>query len=53
MPTPASKLALEDLRDLTTLEWYVIPLLAITIGSLYSVAIAANVICLGFLGWTY
>ena len=29
MPTPASKLALEDLRDLATLEWYVIPLLAI------------------------
>ena len=29
MPTPASQLALEGLRDLTTLKWYVIPLLAI------------------------
>jgi hypothetical protein len=30
MPTPASMQALKNLRDLTTLEWYVIPLLAIT-----------------------
>ena len=29
MPTPASELALKGLRDLTTLQWYVIPLLAI------------------------
>ena len=29
MPTPASELALDGLRDLSTLEWYVIPLLAI------------------------
>ena len=29
MPTPASRLALENLRNLDTLEWYVIPLLAI------------------------
>jgi hypothetical protein len=29
MPTPASRLALENLRNLATLEWYVIPLLAI------------------------
>ena len=29
MPTPASQMALEGLRDLTTLKWYVIPLLAI------------------------
>jgi hypothetical protein len=29
MPTPASQRALEGLRDLSTLEWYVIPLLAI------------------------
>ena len=29
MPTPASQLALQGLRDLTTLKWYVIPLLAI------------------------
>jgi len=28
-PTPASLAALEGLRDLTTLKWYVIPLLAI------------------------
>jgi len=30
MPTPASIRALENLRDLSTLKWYVIPLLAIT-----------------------
>lgn len=29
MPTPASQMALENLRDLSTLKWYVIPLLAI------------------------
>jgi hypothetical protein len=29
MPTPASQMALDGLRDLTTLKWYVIPLLAI------------------------
>ena len=29
MPTPASQSALNGLRDLTTLQWYVIPLLAI------------------------
>jgi len=29
MPTPASVQALENLRDLSTLQWYVIPLLAI------------------------
>ena len=29
MPTPASQLALNGLRDLTMLKWYVIPLLAI------------------------
>ena len=29
MPAPASQIALEGLRDLTTLKWYVIPLLAI------------------------
>jgi hypothetical protein len=29
MPTPASQMALEGLRDLSTLKWYVIPLLAI------------------------
>jgi len=29
MPTPASQRALEGIRDLSTLEWYVIPLLAI------------------------
>jgi len=29
MPTPASQAALEGLRDLSTLQWYVIPLLAI------------------------
>jgi hypothetical protein len=29
MPTPASQMALETLRDLSTLKWYVIPLLAI------------------------
>jgi len=29
MPTPASQLALDGLRDLTTLKWYVISLLAI------------------------
>ena len=28
MPTPASQMALKNLRDLSTLEWYVIPLLA-------------------------
>jgi hypothetical protein len=28
MPTPASQAALQDLRDLSTLEWYVIPMLA-------------------------
>ena len=43
MPTTASRQALEGLRDLTTLEWYVIPLLAI----------AANSICMGLLGWVY
>lgn len=31
MPTPASQAALKNLRDLSTLEWYVIPLLAIVI----------------------
>jgi hypothetical protein len=31
MPTPASLAALKGLRDLTTLQWYVIPLLAIVI----------------------
>ncbi len=30
MATPASELALQGLRDLSTLKWYVIPLLAIT-----------------------
>ena len=29
MPTAASQRALEGLRDLSTLEWYVIPLLGI------------------------
>jgi hypothetical protein len=29
MPTPASEIALRNLRDLSTLQWYVIPLLAI------------------------
>ena len=29
IPTEASRLALEGMRDLTTLQWYVIPLLAI------------------------
>lgn len=29
MSTPASQRALENLRDLSTLEWYVIPFLAI------------------------
>lgn len=29
MPTPASQAALDGLRDLSTLQWYVIPLLAI------------------------
>ena len=29
MPTPASQVALDGIRDLTTLIWYVIPLLAI------------------------
>jgi hypothetical protein len=29
MPTEASQRALQGLRDLSTLEWYVIPLLAI------------------------
>ena len=29
MPTPASQQALQGLRDLSTLQWYVIPLLAI------------------------
>ncbi len=31
MPTPASVKALENLRDLSTLQWYVIPLLAIVL----------------------
>ena len=30
MPTPASQLALQGLRDLSTLKWYVIPLFAIS-----------------------
>ncbi len=30
MPTPASTQALQGLRDLSTLEWYVVPLLSIT-----------------------
>jgi len=29
MSTPASQLALQGLRDVTTLKWYVVPLLAI------------------------
>jgi hypothetical protein len=29
MPTPASQMALKGLRDLSTLDWYVIPLLAL------------------------
>ncbi len=29
MPTPASQMALKGLRDLSTLQWYVIPLLAL------------------------
>ncbi len=41
--TPASQQALEGLRDLTTLKWYV----------LYAIAIVANAVCLGFLGWIY
>jgi hypothetical protein len=31
MPTPASQAALNNLRDFSTLEWYVIPLLAIVL----------------------
>jgi len=31
MPTPASQRALQGLRDLSTIEWYVIPLLAIVL----------------------
>ena len=67
MPTPASQLALEGLRDLTTLKWYVIPLLAIvfyiamksdkskiiTIACIYSVAILMNVFGLGIMDWVY
>lgn len=45
MPTPASQRALEGIRDLSTLEWYVIPLLAIVF--------VANFICMGLLGWEY
>jgi hypothetical protein len=40
MPTPASQLALQGLRDLTTLKWYVIPLRAI-------VFYVANIIVIG------
>lgn len=100
MPTPASARALQGLRDVSTLEWCVIPLLSmvvnlvweyswwnrsfagiwliflfgyfhfyvaiiivlslktirakvITISCIYGVAIVANIICLGFLGWVY
>ena len=40
MPTPASQRALEGLRDLSTLEWYVIPLLSIVL-YIYAVEIKA------------
>ena len=65
--TPASEMALQNLRDLTTLKWYVIPLLAIiivinmktiqrkiiTVSSLYAIAIIANIVAMGILGWQY
>jgi len=41
--TPASEQALVRVRDLSTLEWYVIPLLAIV----------ANIIGMEFFGWVY
>ena len=68
MPTPASQRALEGIRDLSTLEWYVIPLYVaailvlslrtnkaktIAVASLYTVAVIANFICMGLLGWVY
>jgi len=91
MPTPASQQALVGLRDLSMLEWYVIPLLAIVfyiytseiknarqtgcwdavfagltvfglktnkrkviaISSLYGIAIIANGVAMGLLGWRY
>jgi len=43
MPTPASQMALNGLRDPTMLKWYVIPLLAISM----------NVFGLGMMGWVY
>jgi len=52
MPTPASQLALDGLRDLTTLKWYVIPMLAIVF-YIYTVAILMNVLGLGLMGWVY
>ena len=73
--TPASLQALDGLRDLSTLKWYVIPLLAIvfyiyvaallvigmptmrakvmTVASLYGIAIVANAVAMGLLGWRY
>jgi hypothetical protein len=67
MSTDASRQALEGLRDLSTLQWYVIPLLAIVfyiytfeIGKARRtgnwnavIACAANVLALGALGWRY
>ncbi|MGB5747760.1 MAG: hypothetical protein WBM69_12295 [Desulfobacterales bacterium] len=52
MPTPASQLALNGLRDLTMLKWYVIPLLAI-IFYIYTLAISMNVFGMGLMGWIY
>lgn len=49
--TEASQQALTRLRDLSTLQWYVIPLLAVA--GIWAVAIVVNVIGLGVLGWRY
>ncbi len=49
--TPASQQALEGLRDLTTLKQTRSKIIAVA--SLYGIAIVANAVCLGFLGWTY
>ena len=66
MPTPASQMALDGLRDLTTLKWYVIPLLAIVFyvytaeikkarrsGNWDAIAVLMSVYGLGIVGWIY
>lgn len=53
MPTEASRRALEGMRDVTTLQWYVIPLLAMVFYIYIKEIIVANLVAMGLLGWVY